>query len=101
MQRKNNRFVKRGRPQNRSLIFRPKPGCPLKSNGIKEVDYKDVNMISRYVGDEWKIIPGRMNNISAGMQRKIKTAIKRARFLSLLPYTPHHSQMTKSMGRDQ
>lgn len=97
MKRKNSRFQRR-RPVNRALLFRPRPPCPLKSAGIKEVDYKDVAMLQRYVGDEWRILPGRMNHLSAGMQRKIKTAIKRARFLALMPYTPHHSMMQKGGG---
>ena len=101
MKRRNSKQIRRGRPVNRASVFRPKPKCPLKSAGIKDIDYKDVKMLSHYVGEEWKILPGRMNNLSAGMQRKIKTAVKRARFLSLLPYTPHHTLVTKSMVRGQ
>lgn len=95
MKRKNSRFQRRPRQVNRSLIFRPKRPCPFKSTGVRQIDYKDLSLLSYYVGDEWKILPGRMNNISAAMQRQMQTAIKRARFLSLMPYTPHHSQISK------
>lgn len=101
MKKRNSRQMRRGRQVSRTSAFRPKPKCPLKSAGIREIDYKDVNMLSRYVGEEWKILPGRLNNISASMQRQIKTAVKRARFLSLLPYTPHHSLISKSTIREQ
>jgi small subunit ribosomal protein S18 len=81
---------RRPRTFNRSAAFRPKPKCPLLSAGITEVDYKDVHFLRRYVNEEWKIYPGRMNHLSAKMQRRIKTAIKRARYLSLMPYTGSH-----------
>ena len=101
MKRRNSRQPRRRGQFNRSLIFRPRPPCPLKAAGIKEVDYKDLKMISHYVGDEWKILPGRVNNISASMQRQIKTAVKRARHLSLMPYTPHHSLVGATRSREQ
>lgn len=96
MMRKNNRSQRRGRPMSRAMAFRPKTPCPLKSSGVTDVDYKDISMLTHYVGEEWKILPAWNNHISAPMQRKIKTAIKRARYLSLLPYTPHHSLISRS-----
>lgn len=101
MKRRNSRFPRRGRQGSRTLVFRPKPQCPLKSSGVTEVDYKDLSLLGNYVGEEWKIIPGRVNNISAGMQRQIKSAIKRARYLSLLPYTPHHNLLGRGGGAEQ
>ena len=96
MKRRSSRFSRRGRQINRALVFRPKPPCSLKSAGVREVDYKDLGLLSHYVGEEWKILPARINRISASMQRRVKTAIKRARFLSLLPYTSHHSLVSKT-----
>ena len=90
MYKKNKRFTRKARPINRAAIFRPKPPCPLLSAGITEVDYKDTGFLMRYVNEDWKIRPGGFNNISARMQRQIKTAVKRARFLALLPYNAHH-----------
>jgi small subunit ribosomal protein S18 len=74
----------------RVAAFRPRPPCPLLAAGIREVDYKNLSFLRRYLGDEWKIQPGRINNLSARMQRQIAAAIKRARYLALLPYTERH-----------
>lgn len=90
MKKQNSRMMRKPRRINRSAAFRPRPPCPLLSRGITEVDYKDMGMLKRYVNEEWKIQPGRINNLSARMQRRIKSAVKRARFLALLPYTEHH-----------
>ena len=87
---RNNNNGNKTRRLSRAAMFRPRPPCPLLSKGVTEVDYKDLSMLRHYLGDEWKIQPGRINNISARMQRRIKTAIKYARYLSLLPYTEHH-----------
>lgn len=97
MKKRNNRQVRKPRTYSRSAAFRPKSPCPLLSVGITEIDYKDLVMLRRYLSDEWKIHPARLNNLSARMQRRIKTAIKRARFLSLLPYTDRH--YTQRRGR--
>lgn len=86
---KKNNFRK-PRVVSRSTIFRPKTPCSLQSAGITDIDYKDIGFLKHYVNEEWKIRPGRMNNLSAIMQRKIKTGIKRARYLSLIPYTGNH-----------
>ena len=92
MMRNNNNFNKQ-KPKarvSRSAIFRPRPPCSLLSKGITAVDYKDLSLLRQHVGVEWKISPARINNVSARMQRQVKSAIKQARFLSLLPYTDHH-----------
>ena len=94
--RRNNRTSKfsrssgMSRQARRLAMFRKKPECSLRAAGIEEVDYKDISLLRRHVTDEWKIQPGRINNVSAGMQRQLKTAIKRARFLALIPYTDKH-----------
>lgn len=82
--------LRKPKSASRSAIFRPKAKCPLLSAGIKDVDYKDIRFLKTYVDEEWKIRPARFNNLSAIMQRKVKTAIKRARFLSFMPYTINH-----------
>lgn len=88
---KKKRFIRKPRPVNRAAIFRSRPKCSLQSKGISAVDYKDLPLLSRHLNDEWKIMPGRYNNVSAKMQRQMKTAIKRARFLALIPYNNHHN----------
>ena len=63
-------------------------GIHSTSTGI--VDYKDVERIRRYISDRGKIVPRRITGTSAFHQRSLTTAIKRARFLALLPYTSDH-----------
>ena len=74
----------------RSMFRRPPP-CPLLSSGVTEVDYKDVELLSRYINDEARIISSAYSNVSARMQRQLKRAIKQARFLALLPYSRSHA----------
>lgn len=82
----------RRKPRNNSrAMFRKKPPCPLLSAGITAIDYKDVDTLSRYLREDWKITPAEANNVSARMQRQLTRAIKRARFLAFLPYTRSHN----------
>lgn len=63
-----------------------KKHCYFTVNGYKEIDYKDVELLRRYTSSYGKIVPRRKSGISAKFQRKLSTAIKRARFMALLPY---------------
>lgn len=73
--------------KNRRALFRQRPPCPLQAQGRTDVDYKDLDLLSRYTYAEGRIVPARITNISAKMQRKLTTAIKIARQLALMPYT--------------
>ena len=64
--------------------------CRFTQDGIETVDYKDVERLRRYVTDRGKIVPRRITGTSAYHQRSLTTAVKRARFLALLPYTDGH-----------
>lgn len=64
--------------------------CRFKVDGIKEIDYKDVNRLKAYITETGKIVPSRVTGTSAKYQRQLSTAIKRARFLALLPYCDTH-----------
>ncbi|MCF6767838.1 30S ribosomal protein S18 [Thiotrichales bacterium 19S11-10] len=64
--------------------------CRFKIEGVKEIDYKDLNTLKSYITETGKIVPSRITGTSAKYQRQIATAIKRARFLALLPYCDHH-----------
>ncbi|AXA33863.1 30S ribosomal protein S18 [Francisella adeliensis] len=64
--------------------------CRFKVDGIKEIDYKDVNTLKAYITETGKIVPSRVTGTSAKYQRQLSTAIKRARFLALLPYCDRH-----------
>jgi len=67
--------------------FRRRKYCRFTAEGVTEIDYKDLNTLKQYVGESGKIVPSRITGTKAKYQRQLATAVKRARFLSLLPYT--------------
>ncbi len=60
--------------------------CRFKKHGIKYVDYKDANFLLKFMNEQGKILPGRITGTSDKYQRKVATAVKRARFMAILPY---------------
>jgi small subunit ribosomal protein S18 len=70
--------------------FRRKKYCRFTAEGIKEIDYKDLDMLKQYITETGKIVPSRITGTSARYQRQLALAVKRARFLALLPYTDQH-----------
>lgn len=60
--------------------------CPFSSPNAPKIDYKDVRLLSRFISERGKIVPSRISGVSAKKQRLLAQAIKRARFLALLPY---------------
>jgi len=73
-----------------SRFFRRKKYCRFTAEGIKEIDYKDLNMLRNYITESGKIVPSRITGTHARYQRQLATAIKRARYLALLPYCDRH-----------
>lgn len=73
-----------------SRFFRRRKFCRFTADGVKEIDYKDLNTLKSYITENGKIVPSRITGTSARYQRQLATAIKRARFLALLPYTDSH-----------
>jgi len=71
-------------------FFRRRRYCRFTVEGIKEIDYKDLNTLKAYVTETGKIVPSRITGTNARYQRQLATAIKRARFLALLPYSDSH-----------
>ncbi|BCB26967.1 30S ribosomal protein S18 [Sulfurimicrobium lacus] len=71
-------------------MFRRKRFCRFTVEGIKEIDYKDVELLKDFISENGKIIPARITGTKARYQRQLGTAIKRARFLALMPYTDQH-----------
>ena len=65
---------------------RSRKGDPLAESGLRYVDYKDEKLLQRFLTERGKILPSRLSGISARHQRQLSVAIKRARFLALLPY---------------
>lgn len=60
--------------------------CRFKKHNIKYVDYKDANFLLKFMNEQGKILPGRITGTSDKYQRKVATAVKRARFMAILPY---------------
>jgi small subunit ribosomal protein S18 len=71
------------------MSFRPKRTCPFSGNKAIPADYKDLRTLSRFVTERGRIMPRRITFVSAKGQRDLALAIKRARFLALMPYTVH------------
>ncbi|MCD6040193.1 MAG: rpsR [Gammaproteobacteria bacterium] len=71
-------------------MLRRKKFCYFTSNKLKEVEYKDVNLLKKFITENGKIVPSRITGTKARFQRLLAVAIKRARFLALLPYTDKH-----------
>jgi small subunit ribosomal protein S18 len=70
----------------RRPFFRRPKSCPFSGPGAPKIDYKDVRLLSRFLSERGKIVPSRITAVSAKKQRELANAIKRARFLALLPY---------------
>ena len=73
-----------------SRYFRRRKYCRFTVEGVKEIDYKDLNTLKAYVTETGKIVPSRITGTKAKYQRQLGRAIKRARFLALLPYCDAH-----------
>ena len=70
--------------------IRKKKFCRFKAENFTEIDYKDADLLKSYINETGKIIPSRITGTSARFQRMLAVAIKRARFLALIPYTDQH-----------
>ena len=81
---------KKSRNQNSDNLLRPKKPCQFAAANVIEIDYKYIDLLSKFINETGKISPARMTGISAKYQRQLTTAIKRARQLALLPYTDSH-----------
>lgn len=75
-----------------SRFFRRRKYCRFTAEGIDRIDYKDIEILKAYITETGKIVPSRITGTKAKYQRQLATAIKRARFLSLIPYTDAHDQ---------
>jgi len=70
--------------------FRRRKYCRFTAEGVKEIDYKDLDTLRNYVTETGKIVPSRITGTKTRYQRQLATAVKRARYLALLPYTDKH-----------
>lgn len=69
--------------------MRRKKTCPFSVDNAPAIDYKDLDLLKRYVSERGKMMPSRITGVSAKYQRQLTTAVKRARQIALLPYTDH------------
>ena len=74
-----------------SRFFRRRKFCRFTAEGETEIDYKDLDTLKQYVSETGKIVPSRITGTKAKYQRQLATAVKRARYLALLPYTDAHN----------
>ena len=73
-----------------SRFFRRRRYCRFTAEGVEQIDYKDLATLKSFITETGKIVPSRVTGTSARYQRQLAQAIKRARFLALLPYTDQH-----------
>ena len=76
----------RGASGGRRPFIRRRKTCPFSGPNAPKIDYKDIKLLQRYVSERGKIVPSRITAVSAKKQRELSRAIKRARYLALLPY---------------
>lgn len=68
------------------LFVRKKRNCPFTAAGIRHIDYKDIDTLSQFITEHGKIIPRRITGVSSHYQKLLAKAIKRARYMALLPF---------------
>ena len=89
-------YFRRGAKDNKkkrptqSALFKRKKFCRFTADKVEWIDYKDVDVLKDFITETGKIIPARLTGTKARYQRQLSDAIKRARFLALLPYTDNH-----------
>ncbi|MBB3047755.1 small subunit ribosomal protein S18 [Litorivivens lipolytica] len=71
-------------------FFRRRKFCRFTAEGVDQIDYKDLDTLKAYISETGKIVPSRITGTKAKYQRQLATAVKRARYLALLPYTDGH-----------
>ena len=74
-----------------SRFYRRRKYCRFTAEGIDEIDYKDLELLKAYISETGKIVPSRITGTKARYQRQLAKAVKRARYLALLPYTDSHT----------
>ena len=79
--------------QGRRPFGRRRKSCPFAGPNAPVIDYKDTRLLQRYVSERGKIVPRRITAVSAKKQRELARAIKRSRYLALMPYTVENKMM--------
>ena len=79
-------IVKKVSQDQSDLKLRKKKRCPFTAANFSDVDYKDIETLSKFITERGKILPRRITGVSAYFQRRLAVAIKRARHVALLPF---------------
>ena len=87
---KKGKFGKDKKDKGQRALFRRRKFCRFTAEKIEWVDYKAIDILKDFINENGRIIPARITGTSAGYQRQLSTAIKRARFLALMPFTDLH-----------
>lgn len=90
MPRPNTKGKKPQQRSNRGAMFRRRKYCRFTAEKIEQVDYKDIAILKDFITENGKIMPARITGTKAKYQRQLQVAIKRARFLALMPFTDNH-----------
>jgi small subunit ribosomal protein S18 len=72
--------------------FKRRRFCRFTAEGVQQIDYKDLDLLKEYLSETGKIVPSRITGTKAKYQRQLSTAIKRARFLALIPFCDGHRE---------
>ena len=80
----------KGKDKRGGALFRRRKFCRFTAEKVKQIDYKDIDVLKEFINENGKIIPARITGTKARYQRQLSVAIKRARYLALLPYTDVH-----------
>ena len=86
-----NKLKDKNKRKQQNPLFKRKKFCRFTAAHVAQVDYKDVDTLKDFIQENCKIMPARLTGTKAIYQRQVDTAIKRARFLALLPYTALHT----------
>ena len=78
------------RRKTQTALFKRKKFCRFTAEKVEWIDYKDIDTLKDFITEQGKVIPARLTGTKARYQRQLTTAIRRARFLALLPYTDNH-----------
>ena len=78
------------KPQQKTF-FRRKKSCPFSGKNAQNIDWKDTRTLGRFISERGKMVPSRITNVSQKKQRELAKAVKRARYMAMLPYVRHES----------
>ena len=83
-------------PTTSKPFFRRRKSCPFSGQDAQAIDWKDTKTLSRFISERGKMVPSRITNVSHKKQRELAKAIKRARYMALLPYVRHDGENNRS-----